>query len=407
MKKRIFAAVLAVAAAVSLTACGNTVKICGDEYSIGDTTSLDNVKPSASKDIKGISKLENLESVVLDLSNVKIVDFKYLSGLENLQTLTIKNARAVTFNNFDAIGELPGLETLELSGFCPDDFSFLNNSVSLKKLVISGVSVDADKLASLTSLKTLVISDCDIDNVSALAGMTGLNNLSFGSIKNSSGVSISFLKSIDELQKLYLEDTYYDDVFDITQLKKLTIKNPGPYVFNDVDGIQAMTNLEYLNCEHNQLHSLEPLRELKNLKVLNLNNCRDSTYNSMDISPLSELTSLEELYLSGDIPQSCKPLAGLTGLKVLNIAGCNASNISFLSGMTQMEVLYLAGNQITDISTLFNMPKLRKLENLFSGNDISTSDAEKLNDALSDLDIKKQIDEYILDLNLEFAAGNK
>ena len=61
-----------------------------------------------------------------------------------------------------------------------------------------------------------------------------------------------------------------------------------------------------------------------------------------DISPLKELKSLEQIYLSGTSVTDLTPLAGFEGLWVLSIEDSKISDLSTLAGMNNVERLFLS-----------------------------------------------------------------
>ena len=87
------------------------------------------------------------------------------------------------------------------------------------------------------------------------------------------------------------------------------------------DGLAGMESLQELDMEMG-IESLEPLRNLKNLRVLSVVNgpALEGSFQSME--PLSGLTQLESLEIGirqADVDLSC--LSGLTKLRNLYIQG--------------------------------------------------------------------------------------
>ena len=80
-----------------------------------------------------------------------------------------------------------------------------------------------------------------------------------------------------------------------------------------------------------------------------------------DISPLSALTALEDLTLSGNDISDVSPLSGLTRLTSLQLSDNRISDLTPLSGLTALKTLYLDGNPVTDFSPLEKLGSLRTL----------------------------------------------
>ena len=77
-----------------------------------------------------------------------------------------------------------------------------------------------------------------------------------------------------------------------------------------------------------------------------------------DLAPLSGLTGLTELSLSGNAVVNVSPLAGLTGLTELNLQGNPLSEVSSLSGLAGLTDLYLALTPLSEASSLLGLTGL-------------------------------------------------
>ena len=168
---------------------------------------------------------------------------------------------------------------------------------------------------------------------------------------------------------------------EMATLDSLEAKREG---ISDLTGLDAGTNLTYLNLEYNGFQNLAPLAGLTNLQVLyisnnpltdispleNLTNMRQLSIgvsfghgSITDISPLENLTNLENLVAIGHKNLSdISPLVGLTRLRKLSLASSPISDITPLAGLTNMEHLFLAEMDISDISPLAGMTRMRELE---------------------------------------------
>ncbi len=87
----------------------------------------------------------------------------------------------------------------------------------------------------------------------------------------------------------------------------------------DLKNIEKMEQLEDLSINGNMIESLEPLRNVKNLKRFTMNfNLGKDLY--LDLEPLSDIESLEEISVMGSSVQGAYTLSRLTNLKRLNVA---------------------------------------------------------------------------------------
>ena len=97
-------------------------------------------------------------------------------------------------------------------------------------------------------------------------------------------------------------------------------------------------DLEELDIEFNQLHSLEGLSRLTNLKVL------EASGNQItDISSLSSLTKLECLLLSDNLITDVSALSSCKNLVILNLNNNLITDISPLSNLTELKHFYCEG----------------------------------------------------------------
>ena len=117
------------------------------------------------------------------------------------------------------------------------------------------------------------------------------------------------------------------------------------------------------------IESLEPLRNLKNLRILSMINgaAPEGSYRSME--PISGLTQLESLEIGirrqSDVDLSC--LSGLTKLSHLSI-DCNVGgggdpiiDLTPLENLTELRTLDLSLAQIRDLTPLASLPNLQSV----------------------------------------------
>ena len=87
-------------------------------------------------------------------------------------------------------------------------------------------------------------------------------------------------------------------------------KPSGTLLLGDVTGLTVLDASDW------NIHSLEGMEHLMNLKKLYL------AYNAVvDITPLAGLTNLEDLHLYSNPIEDIRPLAGLTNLEILDLRG--------------------------------------------------------------------------------------
>ncbi|MEM7630885.1 MAG: leucine-rich repeat domain-containing protein [Pseudomonadota bacterium] len=105
-----------------------------------------------------------------------------------------------------------------------------------------------------------------------------------------------------------------------------------------------------------QVSDLTPISSLVQLKELWI---QDTPVH--DLSPLSRLVDLEELVLSKTNVVDITPLGYLTSLKCLTVNDSTLVSIAGLSRLQQLEELEIRGTQVKDVSPLSELPNLKLL----------------------------------------------
>ena len=115
----------------------------------------------------------------------------------------------------------------------------------------------------------------------------------------------------------------------------------------DISPFSDLTSLESLRMGCN-VQDLEPLRNLHNLKKLMLSGrtsgSGDDVFDSLE--PLSALTNLEDLDLQSDRVTDLSPLSGLTNLKVLDLNVPQAADLTPILGLPNLEEGEVNGEKI-------------------------------------------------------------
>ncbi len=117
--------------------------------------------------------------------------------------------------------------------------------------------------------------------------------------------------------------------------------------------LSGLTQLTGLDLSGTAISDISVLAGLTGLTWLSLNDAVIS-----DISALAGLTGLTWLSLNNTAISDISALAGLTQLTRLNLSRTSISDISALSGLTQLSGLDLYNNAISDISALAGLTQL-------------------------------------------------
>ena len=98
----------------------------------------------------------------------------------------------------------------------------------------------------------------------------------------------------------------------------------------------------------NQISNVQPLSGLYDLTKLDLQ------YNQQinDLTPLSNLAKLRDLWLDGNQISSISPLENLNNLSSLRVIGNPITDFSPLSNLTQLQHLLISGDYTQDLTPI-------------------------------------------------------
>lgn len=213
---------------------------------------------------------------------------------------------------------------------------------------------------SLTSLKTLELTACELRDVSGIEKLTELTHLNLDENRLLDVTPISSLRNLTYLN-LAGNETFFDTSYEIegfaelanlTNLEYFAVSGSGLPMMEDVSllsemrglrelylydagikeltGIADLENLVYLNLRANDVCDLQPLEGMKDLEYLNL---RENGVS--DLTPLEHCTSLKILNLLATKVEDVQPLADLENLKQLDVSKVD---ISVLDEMEDLQI---------------------------------------------------------------------
>lgn len=170
----------------------------------------------ANKPIKNLSDISNMSNLKkLEISGTKIKD---ISFLEYTRRLEVFAAYEHEINNFSIFAKLPNLKELYLNrdisdkdkkiigqinsleilsiGIKHGNLLFLKNLYDIKKLQITGNSIDLTGIEHLSNLETLVVDSNNIENLELLKKLPNLKEF---------GILDKNHKQQDQVNSLYLQ----------------------------------------------------------------------------------------------------------------------------------------------------------------------------------------------------------
>ena len=168
--------------------------------------------------------------------------------------------------------------------------------------------------------------------------------------------SLDDLKYFPNLQTLWITSNDIADLTPVSALSRLTFLSVCYGQVADVSPLSGLTSLEEVYLYDNSIEDISPLSGLTRLTCLGLG------VNSIrDISPLSGLTALEFLRIHSNAISDITPLSGLTRLEDLVLAGNEITDLSPLSGLTGLFVLRIGNNRITSLAPISGLTRLEEL----------------------------------------------
>ena len=266
-------------------------------------------------DISAVARMPQLRSLLLH-ECMNLTDIRPLQHLPHLEQLALHECKAL--EDLAPIAELRNLNLLILHGGAKiNDLQPLSGLNDLGHLDLEGCQnvKSLAPLAALTSLTTLLLPDCNDNDLTTLSGLSGLQILHLGSS---------------------------EDMHDLTPL-------------TDLSRLRGLSVMESWT-----LTDLTPLAGLIQLQALRLSSCMKVS----DLRPLSGLQHLISLSLDGCIAvEDLTPLGSLTALRSLNLSDCpKIAEVKPLRESVRLTHVHLDGApDVRDIDTLASLSKLRVL----------------------------------------------
>jgi Leucine-rich repeat (LRR) protein len=260
-----------------------------------------------------------------------------LGGLEaaaNLETLDIGFNALVGTEAFAPLRGLSNLRNLYVHGMPDFAISELSHFPNLETIGL-GASERADLsgLTPFTQLKGLELWNNNIQNLTPLASLTGLERLNIS--WNPLITDFSPLQGLSGLISLHVSGNKAFSLADLSGFPNLDNLGLGAMGLTDISVLAGRGTLTALDLWDNPIADLSPLQTLTGLRWLNL-----------DRVPLSQ-------------PSQLSSLVNVTGL-VLSNTGIHG--LDFLAGLANLESLYLGENPIQDIDLLRGLSKLRYVD---------------------------------------------
>lgn len=304
------------------------------EYVVGYGNSLTTL------DITGL----NLYHLEIDSNNLTSID---VSACTNLHTL---------WTSYNPVGTLDLSNNVNLVNlYCSSsqltslDLSGLINLQSLDATNNQLLNLDLRGLVSLTSMNCYgnPLTCIAVDDVAAAEAQPNWAKDNDASYDTVCATVIPTTTSIpDTAFEAHLISEGYDTVADglvaTTAISGITYLNISSLGIQDLTGIQDFTALQSLNCSYNALTTLD-ISSLTNLTSLSCTNNQLS--GTLDLTAAIGLYSLD----CGFNSLTAINVSGLTSLEFMDIRYNGLTSLD-VSGLTSLDYLYSGNNQLTDLN---------------------------------------------------------
>ena len=180
-----------------------------------------------------------------------------------------------------------------------------------------------------------------------------------------------------------------DSLEPLRNMKHLIVLNVSDNKLKSLDGIEGMTKLKVLRADKNQITNAGAVKELKKLTKIylsdnqladlnginNLTNLKylDVSNNRLiDVKGIGKLKKLEDLSLSGNSLTNVKGIEKLKKLKVLPVRDNKLKSIGSIKKMKNLVQLDIAGNRLANIKGIKSLKNLKVLN--LDKNDLKKAD---------------------------------
>jgi internalin A len=228
-----------------------------------------------------------------------------------------------------------------------EDFASIR-SFELDKKKLSEITL----LEKCTNLETLTLKSVEYPENYIPAWMEILLKLNIINSYESLCIDLKPIRKLNKLQYIDLCNLSYYDV-----PPRGVTQRGGVSPFKNIEPLSSLTNLTYLDLSGSYVSNIEPIKNLRNLQHLDISYDTNVT----DFEPLKGLINLATLDVSETLISNIEPLKGLNNLESLSLHNNQVSDLKPLKGLTNLLRLYLSTTQVSDLEPIRGLTRLQTL----------------------------------------------
>ncbi len=303
-----------------------------------------------------IANLQNLKKLTLRSGKLGTVSPE-ISKLESLRTLSLTR---LGFREFPVeFSMIPQLEELELNYFpqlmhLPDEFA---NLKALKKLHLVDIFKNREASNSFEEEMDDLFEDPESVNFPKVIG--SLTNLEYFESSFCPFANLDALSSLKKLKTIIISQAQLENIKGIKNLEcleKLDLANA--YNINEIATISTLINLKYLSLDSTKIKDLTPLQGLKQLEYLNVRSCPFDSSKVRIKAALAPLFGLENLKEIESLHYSKEDWENRDKSEVISNKLSKEEILFILKGNTaNLDKVEQALNSIEDIEDVFDVDK--------------------------------------------------
>ena len=218
---------------------------------------------------------------------------------------------------------------------------------------------NVDALKNIRGLRTLNLSGNPITDCSCLRVLTNLNSLNLTDTEVKEEAVAVLAEALPQcairVTKDESEEILYGNSRFRADAQELQLNDMG---LREIGALEEFAEVRILDLSNNEIGDIRPLMRLSKLESLNLAGNEVS-----DLRPLMGLPNLTKLDVSDNLIVETVPLGVITSLEELNLSGNRLNSFSGLEKLRRLSDLNLSGTGAKDavLSEFYNLHSLTRL----------------------------------------------